>query len=237
MEIMEVVPGKFMRAKLSMQDFTPFESRFNLTPVEGGTEVCWTDSGSMPFPWSPFSLVADKMMGPDFEKGLENLKKHVETMPAKWKLGEFKIEELPAQTVIAVLDSCPAAELGSKFGPLFGELGVVMRKNKLSFIAPVMAFYYSYSPEKTVFEPAVPIAKEVKGEGRVTCRTNPKTKVVSVSFFGDYQYLSNAWAKVNEYIKTNKLEPNGTPSEIYVTDPGTVKDKMDIETKINFPVK
>ena len=237
MEILEIVPGKYMRSQLSMQDFTPFESHFTLTPAEGGTEVSWVDSGGFPFMWAPFSLVADKMMGPDFERGLAGLKTHVESMPPTWKLGEFKVNELPSQIILAVLDSCPTAELGTKFGPMYGEIGVVMKKNKLDFIGPVMAFYYSYSPEKTVFEPAVPVAKTVKGEGRVTCRTTDKVKAVTVSFFGDYQYLSKAWGAIADYLKTNKLEQNGTPWEVYVTDPTTVKDKLQIETRINMPVK
>ena len=237
MEILEVVPGKFMRSRLAMNDFTPMEARFTLTPVEGGTEVAWADTGSFPFLWAPFSLVADKMMGPDFERGLANLKKHVEAMPPLYKLGEFKINELPEQIILGVLDSCPAAELGSKFGPIYGEIGAVMRKNKLDFIGPVMGYYYSYSPEKTVFEPAILVAKKVKGEGRVTCRTNPPTKVVSVSFFGDYQYLSKAWGAMGDYLKANKLEQNGTPREVYITDPTTVKTKLEVETRIDMPVK
>jgi effector-binding domain-containing protein len=237
MEIMEVVPAKYMKSKITINGFNPFESHFNLTPVAGGTEVSWADSGSFPFLWAPMGLMADKMFSPDLDHGLANLKKYLESMPPAYKLGEFKVEELPAQTILAVLDSCPASELSNKFGPIYGEIGVVMKKNKLDFIGPVMGYYYSYSPEKTVFEPAVPIAKVVKGEGRVTCRTTGKTKAVTVSFFGDYQYLSKGWMAITDYLKTNKLEQNGTPWEVYVTDPTTVKDKMQIETKINIPVK
>jgi len=237
MEIAEITPGKYMRSKLSFSGFNPFESHFTLTAVDSGTEITWADSGSFPFIWAPMSYAADKMMGPDLQQGLANLKKHVEAMPPLWKLGEITVGEIPALTVLAVLDSCPAAELGAKFGPIYGEIGVVMRKNKLVFAGPVMAYYYSYSPEKTVFEPAVPVGTKVKGEGRVTCRTVPASKAVSISFFGDYQYLSKAWDKAKDYIKANNLEQTGTPSEVYVTDPGNVKDKLQIETRINIPVK
>ena len=237
MEIMDVVAAKYMKSKITIGEGMVFESHLTLTPVAGGTEVTWADSGAFPFLGRPVGLMADKMMGPDLTDGLANLKKYLESAPPAYKLGEFKVEELPAQTVLAILDSCPASELGAKFGPMYGEIGVVMKKNKLDFAGPVMAYYYSYSPEKTVFEPAVPVGKEVKGEGRVKCRTTAKTRAVTVSFFGDYQYLSKAWMAINDYLKTNKLEQNGTPSEVYVTDPTTVKDKLQIETKINIPVK
>jgi effector-binding domain-containing protein len=237
MEIMEAVPAKYMGSKITIEGFNSFASHFTLTEVAGGTEVSWVDSGGYPFIWAPFSYMSEKMMSPDLEHGLANLKKYMESLPPTWKLGEFKVDELPSQIILAIKDSCPASELGTKFGPMYGEIGAVMKKNKLDFAGPVMSYYYSYSPEKTVFEPAIPIAKVVKGEGRVMCRTTGKVKAVSVSFFGDYQYLSKAWMAINDYIKANKLEQNGTPWEVYITDPTTVKDKLEIETKINIPVK
>ena len=237
MEIVEVVPAKYMKSKISIGGFNPFESHLNLTPAAGGTEVSWADSGSFPFLWAPMGLMADKMFSPDLERGLANLKKYLESVPPTFKLGEFKVEELPSQIILGVLDSCPASELGAKFGPIYGEIGAVMKKNKLAFVGPVMGYYYSYSPEKTVFEPAVAIAKEVKGDGRVKCRTMAKTKAVTVSFFGDYKYISKGWMAITDYLKANKLEQNGTPWEVYITDPTTVKDKLQIETKINIPVK
>ena len=236
MEIIESKPATYIRNQLQFGGMTPFESHFEFKPVDGGTEVSWTDTGSFGLLWAPINMFADKMMGPDFEAGLQNLKKQVESTPL-WKLGEYKIEELSEQSILSVLDSCPAAEIGNKLGPLYGEIGAVMNKNKLQMTGPVMAYYYSFDPDKVVMEAAIPVAKQIKGEGRVIGKTTPKTKVLTVSFFGDYKYLSQAMPLVIAHMKANKLEWNGVESEAYVTDPTTVKEKIQVETVMHFHIK
>mgnify|MGYP006197501997 CR=1 FL=1 len=61
--------------------FDPASQRADLllTPEGGGTKVTWTMNGNMGsnplFRW--MALFGDKMVGPDFEAGLANLKQHV----------------------------------------------------------------------------------------------------------------------------------------------------------------
>jgi effector-binding domain-containing protein len=236
MEIMQSDSPGLMVSRITIKGFTPFQSRFTFSSVDSGTEVTWTDSGSFGLHWRPFIFFADKMIGGDLENGLKNLKKHVESMPS-WKLEAFKIEQLSAQAVLSIIDSCAPSEIGSKLGALYGEIGGVMKKNKLNFTGPVGANYYSYSPNKVILEAIVPVSKEIKGEGRVKGKTMPETKALSVSFFGDYANIGQAMPQIMDYIKTNHLKQNGPEREIYITDPTKVKDKMQIETKINFPVK
>jgi hypothetical protein len=54
-----------------------------LQPAEGGVKVVWVDAGDLGMNpmnrW--FGLFLDGMIGPDFEKGLANMKRLVETAP------------------------------------------------------------------------------------------------------------------------------------------------------------
>jgi uncharacterized protein YndB with AHSA1/START domain len=56
---------------------------FELRPVQGGTEVTWSDKGY--FSWNPvkrfIGLFLGKMVARDFEHGLENLKRVCEQQP------------------------------------------------------------------------------------------------------------------------------------------------------------
>jgi effector-binding domain-containing protein len=236
MTIVESTPNSSIRSEVVIGNFNPFYGIFTFAKVDSGTEVTWTDSGSMKYPMNIMTLFADKMFSPDLEAGLKNLKKYVEALP-KWKLGEYKIDEQPSQHILALMDSCPANGIGPKLGALYGEIGAVMKKNKLDFAGAPMAYYYSYTPDKVVLEAAIAVNKEVKGEGRVTSRTVPVTKALSVSYFGDYAMMSEAYATITSYMKQNNLQQNGPECDVYVTDPGNVKDKMQLETKMVFPVK
>jgi hypothetical protein len=70
--------------KLEFPDMgTSSEGVLALTPAAGGVQVVWTDAGGLGmnplFRW--FGLFIEKMIGPDFEKGLANMKKLAEAGP------------------------------------------------------------------------------------------------------------------------------------------------------------
>lgn len=79
MTIVESKPDEMVRIKLEF--LKPFAStndtQFDFKPEGGGTNVTWTMSGDSNFMAKAMTLVMgsmDKMIGPDFEKGLANMK-------------------------------------------------------------------------------------------------------------------------------------------------------------------
>lgn len=78
MEIAESTPPSKLAIKLNF--VKPFEAsnlvNFNLTPAAGGTEVAWSMEGKNNFMSKLMQVFMsmDKMVGPDFEAGLANLK-------------------------------------------------------------------------------------------------------------------------------------------------------------------
>jgi len=69
---------------IALDFLTPFESHnvttFMLTPTESGTEVIWTMKGNAEYVTKLMTMFVsmDKMVGPDFSRGLEQLKAVVE---------------------------------------------------------------------------------------------------------------------------------------------------------------
>ena len=69
---------------IALDFLTPFESHnvttFMLTPTESGTEVIWTMKGNAEYVTKLMTMFAsmDKMVGPDFSRGLKQLKAVVE---------------------------------------------------------------------------------------------------------------------------------------------------------------
>lgn len=78
MEILDVAPDK---VSIKLDFHAPMEAsniaEFALQPKEGATEVTWAMYGPMPFVSKVMSVFfdMDKMIGPDFEKGLAELKR------------------------------------------------------------------------------------------------------------------------------------------------------------------
>ena len=82
MEILEVTPSSRVIIKLDF--IAPFEAHntadFTLTADGGATRVVWAMYGPQPFMNKVMSLFMnmDKMVGPDFEKGLAAMKRIAE---------------------------------------------------------------------------------------------------------------------------------------------------------------
>ena len=83
MQIIEA--NRPQNVKIDLEFMEPMAGKsitdFNFKPAAGGTEVTWTMSGQHNFISKAMCLVMDmdKMIGPDFEKGLAQMKKVVET--------------------------------------------------------------------------------------------------------------------------------------------------------------
>lgn len=72
-------PGRKIAYELQMEDFDPSGGELLLSPEGSGTKVVWVCKGTMSNVvgrW--FALFMDKMLGPDFEGGLANLKQVAE---------------------------------------------------------------------------------------------------------------------------------------------------------------
>jgi len=82
MEFTEAVPGQRMGYKLSFPDMgMTSRGAVTLTPGAGGVKVSWSNEGDMGANpvnrW--FGLFMDRLVGPDFQAGLANLKRLAES--------------------------------------------------------------------------------------------------------------------------------------------------------------
>lgn len=80
MTVTDLTPDE--QVVLDLKFIKPFKSEsvteLDLKPADGGTEVTWRMTGATTFMVKVMSLFGksmDKMVGPDFEKGLANLKR------------------------------------------------------------------------------------------------------------------------------------------------------------------
>lgn len=84
-EIVESEPHRLIAVRLAFSGFTADNlSHYRLSPIEGGTEVVWayqTEVGNQII-GRYFLLMLDRMLGPQYEQGLQQLKSLLETEAA-----------------------------------------------------------------------------------------------------------------------------------------------------------
>jgi hypothetical protein len=81
-KIIESEENKRVKNELVFEGFDKTYAEFILTPQGDSTTVTWTFDGDMKGIGKVFGLMMDKMIGPDYEKGLAKLKDLVENEPA-----------------------------------------------------------------------------------------------------------------------------------------------------------
>jgi effector-binding domain-containing protein len=146
-----------------------------------------------------------------------------------------------AKVVICMKDSSATMDgIGKKLAIIYGKIGKdVLAKNKLTPIAPPMAWYKS---EKApyFFEAGMPVAKAPAKLPSGMFIKEIKTDSITVAhFFGPYNLLFKGYDAIKERLKDEKKTAKGMPYEIYVGDPmdanGNLIDAYKVRTDIVFP--
>ena len=221
----------------------PFESESNGTFIiraeEENTYVSWSDHGNLSFPVERLMTLFmdfDKMLGPDFEKGLASIDKIIQQ--EKWVYTYEILEKTVEPFGIAVIrDTITMDEIGKTLEINYGEIMTLLKKQKVECTGPPMAISMAWEPTRWDFEAAIPVSKEIKPEGRVQYKQSYQGKVIYVVYTGPYDKTEKAYLDLDNYVKENKLEEAAGPWEVYITDPSTEPDPNKWITEIYFPVK
>ncbi|HET9056815.1 MAG TPA: GyrI-like domain-containing protein [Chitinophagaceae bacterium] len=247
--ITESVPDKLVKTELDFLENGKATAAWEIKQKEGGTEVKWyLDSkvGGNFFAKTMqryFFLFMDKMVGPDLEKGLENLQKQAEAnpaMPSGMPEPKMEIEEKNTSTMNILYIKETAAnisEIGAKLGAAYAEIGTFAKSIGIKATGMPMAFY-SGSSYPMQLDAAVPVNKLPPAtEGRINTKQLWESRAVVVHFWGPYELIPKAYAKIAEWMKANNKESNGAPYEVYVGDPLVIKDPYQVQTDIYQPIK
>ena len=116
---------------------------------------------------------------------------------------------------------------------LLGKLFTGLAAQNLTILGPPMTFHHSeeYTPSHYDMEAAIPV-KETTPNTRIL----PSTLCAFVAYKGNYQNLPGLYAAMQSWLEDEGCTLNGSPYEIYDTDPNTTPADENI-TQIYFPVK
>jgi hypothetical protein len=189
----------------------------------------------------------DKMMGKDFEEGLQNLKASIEGEKAAaalhYEIDEQKWDE---KTFISTKrekirgDQC-GPFLANNLPKIFADIG---KSGLEPAMAPSMIFY-SWDEKTMMTDCQACIAVKTddkKAKEKVEKLTGwekcvvPASKVLHIAYYGDYGKTMDAHVAMENRIKEKGFKKDIVIEE-YVTDPGVEKDTTKWLTNIYYVVK
>jgi len=237
--VTEVIPGESFRYELLFDEGKyQSEGGFKYDEVNDSTLVIWSDEGDLGF--NPFNrymgLFVDRMMGPDFEKGLAKLKDVAQERNG-WPL--IKESYMEDQLVLLIRDSAGPDTYGQVMGKGYSELNHFMKAKRLNPKGYPFAIYQSWDSvtQFAVFDMGIAVEYAEGGKGRIQLSEIPAQKIVVADYFGPYDKTESVYRALDKYIEQGGLQIIGNPWEIYVTDPMIEPDTAKWETQILFPVK
>ena len=240
--VLETKEPEFIKTQLNFEDMDPSYAEFHFEKTADGVKVTWTmdsDVGYNPI-GKFFGLMMDKMIGPDYEKGLANMKEIAERVPEHVTIAGFEFEErmMDKINVMGIREKVKVSEISSqKFGQWFAAIGKSIGKSKLTMAGAPMSIYYSFDNVNTEIEAAIPIAEVGKDDGSVKFHEIPATKALVVKYYGSYGGVEPIYNEAFSYIAKQGMKTSGPPREVYVTDPGMEKDTAKWLTEIVFPIQ
>lgn len=238
-------PNSYMESQLKfMEPMAGAATAYTrLTDTTGGTFVVWGLKGENGFMSRIFASLMDmdKMMAPDFERGLTKLSELMASSP-KAAGSSLKVEpgQFAGGKYLGVRNTITMDQIESFYSTNLGKLFEALQKAGIQPASMPCGLYYTWDMEKNKTDLAA--AVQFKGDlkkvpdGMVVLDV-PASKSLTINYMGGYSGLGNAHNAMDAYIMENKLEQVAPVLEEYITDPGSEPDSAKWLTKIVYFVK
>ncbi|MCB0793619.1 MAG: SRPBCC family protein [Flavobacteriales bacterium] len=219
----------------------------DMAEVDGGTEVKWTmtqENGFMGRVMGVF-MDMDKMVGPDFERGLANLKtlaeeKAAASGPAEYRGFTINTVERPEMVYIGMRKLIGWDQMKGHFESTFPAAFGAAAAAGMEFTGSPSGLYFSWDEEnkQTDLMAAVP----VKGDANSTLpgmetHVVPGGKALHIAYMGAYEGSGEAHMAMDDMMKERGIEFGSVAIEEYVTDPTTEPDTSKWLTNIYYMVQ
>ena len=222
--------------EFDLQFLEPFESEakaiISFEQIKGETKVSWSMYQEYPFLLRVFGLLADNMIGPDFELGLQNLKSYVEAIKDPFHILMFDKAEF---YVYSKTENCTTADIGTTLETAYGNLIDKIAEDEITIFGKPICIYHSYTDTEVELEAAIPVHQITKTSEYT--QTIPAATVLKATYVGAYDKTQAAYDALDTFAVKNELSINKSHYQIFITDPGTVTDPNKWVTEIYYSVE
>ncbi len=232
---------------MQFEDFSPSNIYWKFEKAENVTKVTWgMKSNNVPFLFKFYATISggmDKMVDPDFERGLEKLDSIVINSMTAYKVTINGITEYGGGFYLYKTTNATNSNISQIMRQQYGSIGLFMGQNSIPMNGMPFTIYHDMNFENgtVIMSNAMPVKEKIiiTGDTNLLCGYMPKQKVLKTTLKGNYTNLSKAWEIVMKYLADNGLEQsaNNKPFEIYTNDPGNFPNPSNWITEIYIPVK
>lgn len=241
--IIESVPNQKVQNEMQFKGMGYSRSDFLIEPGDSGITLTWSMdtegkgiSVLMKPLWKIMCLMMDKFVGPEYEKGLKNIKEIVENEPNQTIAGfDSEIKEWPAFYYIGIREKLKGAEISQKFGTYIGLLMAEMKKQGAEQAGNPFSINYSASGDLFDIEICIPVKQPMLENANIKPGSKLATKALVIQYYGDYMNIGRVYGPGFEYLAKNNLNASGAPMEFYVSDPVLEKDTAKWLTEVVLP--
>ena len=236
-----VVPNEKIVYAMEFEGMGGSDGYWIFEPTEDSkTKVTWGFHTEFDFFNRIGSVFMDKMLGAQFEEGLENLKTVAESMPKKEaKSADISVTQVESMPYYGVTDEISWSDMGSEFfAERYGIIGAYLGEDMANMTMAPFAIYHVWDEEnkRAKVEVAIAATSDKPGSDRVVKGNTYGGTVVKGVHLGAYEETGDMHWAIDDYLKANNYEMAGSPWEVYVTDPGNEPDTAKWVTEIYYPV-
>lgn len=244
-EILEATPYSQVKVRLSFDSMsTENQLTYTLTPEGEGTRLVWAmDTGfGGDLLNRYFGLLFDRMIGPDFEKGLSRLKPFVESLPKDdFTSADFSLREVAARPLALLPVETPFTEAAPVLTAAYTRIGefVAASGRRIVDTAITVTRRYDEQTQLWTVDAALPIDQPctpAAEEDGVQCRSSYAGWVIYARHKGAYASIPAHYASLRSFKTAAGLEDNGDRWEQYVSDPATTPE-AELATDLYWPIK
>ncbi len=214
---------------------------FNLQDTLKATKVTWGLRGDNGFAGRIFGMIMnyDEMIGPDYEAGLVNLKRLVEsntdTVVYRIDTGHF-----PGGQYFGIRGTVPFAEVIPFYDFNLENLLRLLEFEAVKLAGAPMAMFYDWNVEKGTTDMVVAInytsGVKTLPEG-IEMITLPAAYYVTTDYIGGHHGIRKAHVAIEAYLKDNNAAFAPPFLEAYMTDGQNETDSTKFLTKVVYFVK
>jgi effector-binding domain-containing protein/ribosome-associated toxin RatA of RatAB toxin-antitoxin module len=247
MKTLESVKNVSIDQELQFGDFEPSQIHWEFNPLtEKETEVSWTmNSDKIPFmfkAYAAFSGGFDKMIGPDFERGLEKLDSIVVASMKVYSVNVTGITQHGGGFYIYNTTSCKIDDMKNKMQKMLPKVINYSLDNNITIAGAPFVLYHKWDEENNavMFSCCVPTtAQVITTESDILTGQLEPFKAIKTVLNGEYENLQEAWESSFKFIETNSLTPTetGPVLEVYVTDPSNEPNPANWVTEIYIAIE